>query len=67
MEEESIPRLHLNMEMLVAKLLGHLHPLRVGPRLVAHQEVVNTAQVVAACQHLDLPHKLPDLPECGKF
>ena len=52
MEEESVARLHLHMEMLAAELLCHLHLVRVGPRLVPHQEVVNSAQLVAPRQHL---------------
>ena len=54
MEEESVARLHLDMEVLAPKLLGHLHLVRVGARLVAHQEVVNSAQLVASCQHLTI-------------
>ena len=54
MEEESVARLHLDMEVLAPKLLGHLHLVRVGPGLVAHQEVVNSAQLVASCQHLTI-------------
>ena len=52
MEEESVARLHLDVEVLAAKLLRHLHLVRVGPRLLPHQEVVNSAQLVASCQHL---------------
>ena len=52
MEEESVARFHLDVEVLAAKLLRHLHLVRVGPRLLPHQEVVNSAQLVASCQHL---------------
>ena len=54
MEEESVARLHFHVKVLAPKLLGHLHLVRIGPGLVAHQEVVNSAQLMASCQHLTI-------------